>query len=997
MAIIMRKISRPELPVTHSPRPRLRSLVRARLAAHQVLVVSAMAGSGKTTAVAEALLDLGRPVAWLSLDRSDRSPGRLLTYLEAALVTVLPDAAGVATSALEAQIPYAETAGLLAESVPNGELVVVFDNVERLEKTEQVWSVIDAFVRYAAPTTTVVLIGRHPLPPGVLDLPVGAVVGQVTADELALTVDEARAFFKRVDRTDVDPDRRVRAVNGWMAGVLFGSGELEGGATGADPLHELLSGQILARLPEPDRAFLVRTAILPEVSAARAEQLGLRDPESRILSLREVHLPGTWDQRRETLRPHPRFRDHLLEEFAALPRDEQRQLRRRHADALVEGHDDESAVDEYLRAGARPEAVAAARRCIVSLIDRADFDLAERWIAEFAPDESPSRPTELSIARLAVAIASYRMGDAAAVADDIAQRGALTAFVSDSDRAAQLVAWTYMWTGRYGEFRAVAALARQTPGMLAIRYGASLGTPAPPAPRPSRTNGPADGMIFLADFFLGRLATFTAPPVSRFAELLMGPFRIAAARVQGRTQGALDAYRSYRSQRGQLALRTMIGPEVLMDAGLIDEARETALTGQGQADAVGDPFWGMLSLISQAKIAARHDRDPARARHLIAQIGLLPGTGEFSYLRELADLWLGLAMLHDRDDAAALSRLRAVARSMDAHEHLLELSTAAVYLSEAEWRAGHDEAADAAADLAMRAATRIGTDHLLLQALTDFPAVITRRLDSEASSESDWHFLSRPLALQRRYVTLPTLQPQVQFCDIGVPKLVVEGETARPRLAKVFEILAFLLTQPGRQADRARLLSVLFDDEDNAQTRTYLRQILRLLRIVLPEDTVRTDADFVALRADLVVATESARFERLVVEATRLKGESRIDALSEALAIAGADRYLRGLESNWIQSQRTHLDALRQDAEFALARQLYEANRPLEAGEVVEKVLSADPLREDGWRLRMRIAREFHDTDEVVGTFNRCAEALRTIGLQPSAGTRRLFESLVSV
>jgi len=64
-------------------------------------------------------------------------------------------------------------------------------------------------------------------------------------------------------------------------------------------------------------------------------------------------------------------------------------------------------------------------------------------------------------------------------------------------------------------------------------------------------------------------------------------------------------------------------------------------------------------------------------------------------------------------------------------DRILELPTAAVYLAEAYWRAGDEDASDQAADLALDAAQRQGSNHLLLQALDDVPAVPTRRLDAE--------------------------------------------------------------------------------------------------------------------------------------------------------------------------------------------------------------------------------------------------------------------------
>ena len=79
-------------------RPRLSGRLH-RGAASQLTLVSAPAGFGKTTLLAEwlAVTRAGGSVAWLSLDKSDSEPASFWTYLIRALQTVAP---GVGTSAL---------------------------------------------------------------------------------------------------------------------------------------------------------------------------------------------------------------------------------------------------------------------------------------------------------------------------------------------------------------------------------------------------------------------------------------------------------------------------------------------------------------------------------------------------------------------------------------------------------------------------------------------------------------------------------------------------------------------------------------------------------------------------------------------------------------------------------------------------------------------------------------------------------------------------------
>jgi LuxR family transcriptional regulator, maltose regulon positive regulatory protein len=79
----------------HVPRPRTRLVSRAHLVerlqrgmARQLTLVSAPAGFGKTTLLAQWFAQNGLPVAWLCLEAEDNDPTRFLSYLIAALRTL---------------------------------------------------------------------------------------------------------------------------------------------------------------------------------------------------------------------------------------------------------------------------------------------------------------------------------------------------------------------------------------------------------------------------------------------------------------------------------------------------------------------------------------------------------------------------------------------------------------------------------------------------------------------------------------------------------------------------------------------------------------------------------------------------------------------------------------------------------------------------------------------------------------------------------------------
>ncbi len=90
-SILATKLYRPPSRPKVVLRPRLVERLNEGLAAgHRLTLVSAPAGFGKTTLVSEWVAGCGRPAAWLSLDEGDSDPSRFLTYLVAALQTVVP-------------------------------------------------------------------------------------------------------------------------------------------------------------------------------------------------------------------------------------------------------------------------------------------------------------------------------------------------------------------------------------------------------------------------------------------------------------------------------------------------------------------------------------------------------------------------------------------------------------------------------------------------------------------------------------------------------------------------------------------------------------------------------------------------------------------------------------------------------------------------------------------------------------------------------------------
>jgi DNA-binding SARP family transcriptional activator len=326
------------------------------------------------------------------------------------------------------------------------------------------------------------------------------------------------------------------------------------------------------------------------------------------------------------------------------------------------------------------------------------------------------------------------------------------------------------------------------------------------------------------------------------------------------------------------------------------------------------------------------------------------------------------------------------------------LAEAAVYLAEARWRLGEEDAADESADIALEAARRQGSNHLLLQALAEFPAVLTRRLDAEPRSDGPWHGLARA-----RSTPLPQgpgshrsrFGVSLELSEFGRLAISVDGDEVKPRIRKSYELLAYLASLPAPEAGKEELLGALFDGRADGSAGAYLRQAVLKLRQALPEGKwLEAGNGRVRVTEDVVMVTESRRFEATLAEAAELQAKDRLTMLGRALKIADGGEYLPGVASAWAEQRRVYLARCALDARLDAAEAAYRCASYREAQQLADETLARDPFREAAWRLLMRLAHAVGDEHQVIVAYRNCEQAMREIGATPSAATRELFAAL---
>lgn len=998
--IIQRKITPPPLGAAVTRRARVENLLLRLVEQHRLVVVYASAGAGKTTAVLQAAARLERPLAWLDLDTTDVATGRLLVYLEAALARQVPQVRGVASGALAANLAHAEVAGLLAEAVGTSDVVVVLDDAERLSDAPAALAVLAAFAHYLPASARLVLLSRVELAGGLAGW--GPWVAAVGEEDLALTVQEAAEALAKTGRTDIDPVEALIETGGWLTGVLFEAWRSTDHVIGlggeADPLHGYLATQILDQLDDADRDFLVTTAVLPEVTPEAAEALGLGSTSSRMHALRGRRLPVSWDG--ERMRCHPRFREFLLRRLERRGGGEVRRLRTAYARLLLASGHDEEALEELFAADALDEAMAVVQPVLERAIERTDFPTAERWLRRLAPVR---REHHLALvgAELMLAVVGEDFAAGVRLADRLAAAGRRDDLAKSSGRAAGLMAWCYLHAGRPADMSAVIDSGLPGPDVDAARYAMRMVEAAAPpddvAPAlGALTGGPLDALVMRAHFDLGRLGEMETRPASPWAVRAAESWMVSGLLATGRTTEAFELYHRLvdAGTEHSVWLQALLGPRLMAEIGEEDAAWRLLRTGRERITATGSVLFEAYSRLIEAEFALRLHNDPVAAAEALRPLAANVVGRTYALIVEHVATMQGRIALANGDADAAAAHLAPAVASMRAGGRLLHLPAAGVYLSEAAWRRGDEDAADAAADIALAAADGQSSPHALLSALAEFPDVLARRLDLEVTADSAWHQLGR--ALTARVAGLAdVIGAAVHVAEFGRTAITLNGRDAKPRLAKSVELLAFLANRTEREpVTRAQLLEALFEGRRDDSTASYLRQAILHLRKAVP-DVLETDGSGrVGVAPRVRVTTESKRIVALLGQAQTLRGVERLRLLGEALETADRGAYLPGIRSAWAEERRAQLAEILKDVRLEAAEAAFATGALRQAEDLLTVVLRADPAREAGWRLQMRLAHAMGDSDRVLAAYRSCERALREYGTVPSPTTSALLRDL---
>lgn len=321
----------------------MKRLNLAQERSYKLTLVTAPAGYGKTTLLAQWAQASRHPVAWLSLDEEDNDAERFFRYLLAAWEKVQPglleSELGLLLSDMVPNMEAVLAAFInVASDIPNPTVIVLDDY--HLIAEPSIHEAVVFLLDHLPPMLHFILVGRQEPPLPVARYRARHELLEIRAEDLRFRPEETTDFLSEMglvlSQEEIVPLQNQ--LEGWIAGLQLAALTLQRDGERADELvvsgrHRFIadyfSEDVLVPLPEDRQQFLLHTSILDRLCGPLCDAVTGREDGQEMLETieRENLFLVPLDDRREWYRYHRLFADFLREE-----------LKRRHAGMVADFH-----------------------------------------------------------------------------------------------------------------------------------------------------------------------------------------------------------------------------------------------------------------------------------------------------------------------------------------------------------------------------------------------------------------------------------------------------------------------------------------------------------------------------------------------------------------------------------------------------------------------------------------------------------------------------------
>ena len=376
-----------------------------------VTLVSAPAGFGKTTLVADWAARRGIPAVWLSLEEGDDSQHRFLTALASTLVVTAPPAGTEALRMLKsAQVPPVTmvTESLLKDLEREGAPSHLVLDDYHLITDKDTQELISQVVRQLPRDFHLIIVTR--IDPA---LPLSRFrardqLVEVRADDLRFSVSEVAVFLRDIMDLGIeagDIETLERRTEGWAAGLQMAALSLRGRSDCSAFINDFggshryimdyLMDEVLAGQSEEIQDFLLKTSILKRFDADLCDRVtGLAGSQDILETLdRENLFLVSLDEKRTWYRYHHLFAELLRHRLRQnLSPEEVSALYHLAGKRLEETGDIEGAMDHYLNGALHGEALRVLTERHDEMIARGGLVTMMAWAAAVPPEETRRDP-----------------------------------------------------------------------------------------------------------------------------------------------------------------------------------------------------------------------------------------------------------------------------------------------------------------------------------------------------------------------------------------------------------------------------------------------------------------------------------------------------------------------------------------------------------------------------------------------------------------------------
>jgi LuxR family maltose regulon positive regulatory protein len=372
---LITRLTPPPLGQGFVPRPRLKALLE-QSALYALTLISAPAGSGKSSLLVDWAREMPYPVAWLAVEPEDNDPVRFWHYFTAALQTAVP-ATKFPTPISIAQLGSGVSPGsldplcnALAEFAKPSFLVL--DDMHRVENSE-IYKSLAYLLDHQPSNFHLVISSRTALPLPLPRLRAKNRLLEIRSRELNFTREETLSFFQDTPGTNLDHVQILRIADlsrGWAAGLRLmhialreNPDRVEAWSEGHRLAAEYLTDEIIDQLPAAWVDYLQKIAVFDQFTVEMAAALTGEDQAGHLpeqISAANLFL----ERQGDFYQLHPFFREALLQRLA----DSQRRSLHQRAAVILE-------------ACSRPEAA------IASSLAGEDWEAAIRLILRQAENQ----------------------------------------------------------------------------------------------------------------------------------------------------------------------------------------------------------------------------------------------------------------------------------------------------------------------------------------------------------------------------------------------------------------------------------------------------------------------------------------------------------------------------------------------------------------------------------------------------------------------------------